>query len=165
MDGEVKLAQSVYGDHIDYSKVTITKTSNKMPIAAAMVLGSNTFYSEDYYEDDFSRSNIVVQKLFIHEMCHVWQNQTIPEKRQVRDFFRLQFQTGFNYNAAYGYQDGEEYIAFEDLNYERQARLVECFYFAREELERGVGNIDSYNYLRSKVPDFIANTGFDYLAE
>lgn len=54
-DGEVALARSVYGEHIDYSKVTIIKTTEKMPRASAMVIGNEVFYRESYYEDDFSQ--------------------------------------------------------------------------------------------------------------
>ena len=83
----------------------------------------------------------------------------------VLDHIRLQIKTRFNYESAYGHQPGEHEMAFEDLNIERQARLVDCFYYGRESLRAGVGNIPVYRYLASKVPDFISDTGLDYHAE
>ena len=81
--GEVALARSVFGDAIDYEKVTIRRRKwfplqpRKITMAPR---GHLHFHPDgDAYCDDFSKENILRQGLLIHELVHVWQVQAKGE--------------------------------------------------------------------------------------
>lgn len=78
--GEITLARSIFGDAIDYAKVTI-KRRKWFPFQPRKITmaprGHIHFHpmGENYCED-FAQTNIFRQAHFIHEMTHVWQVQT-----------------------------------------------------------------------------------------
>ncbi|MBA4163187.1 MAG: vgr related protein [Erythrobacter sp.] len=78
--GEIELARGIFGDAVEYSRVTIRRRKwfPFQPRHIAMApMGHLHFhpFSESYC-DDFSQANIHRQGFFIHEMTHVWQAQT-----------------------------------------------------------------------------------------
>lgn len=77
--GEIALAQSIYGDAIDYAPVRIRqrKWAFFQPRHVVMApRGHLHFHPKGgLCRDDFSFANLCDQGLFIHEMCHVWQHQ------------------------------------------------------------------------------------------
>lgn len=81
--GEVKLARSIFGDAIDYSKVTIRrrKWAFFQPKKVTMApRGHLHFHPQaEGYCDDFATAPLHRQALFIHELTHVWQTQTRGE--------------------------------------------------------------------------------------
>ena len=82
-EGEVTLARSVFGDAIDYSKVTIRRRKffPFQPRRITMAPRGHLHFHPlgDAYCDDFSAVPPHRQGLFIHEMTHVWQTQTLGE--------------------------------------------------------------------------------------
>jgi len=77
--GEIALAQSVFRDSIDYSKVRLFRRKwwPFHPRNAAMApMGDIYFHPEGgVWSDDFSKEGLARQGFFIHEMTHVWQTQ------------------------------------------------------------------------------------------
>ena len=77
--GEIELARSIFGDAIDYSRVSMVKGKwwpfhPRNPAMAPM--GSIYFHPDGgVWSDDFSKEPLARQGFFIHEMTHVWQTQ------------------------------------------------------------------------------------------
>lgn len=78
--GEIALAQSVFGDAIDYSRVRLAKGKwwPFQPRNTAMAPMGNIYFHPEggVWSEDFSREALGRQGFFIHEMTHVWQTQT-----------------------------------------------------------------------------------------
>ena len=78
--GETKLARSVFGDAIDYSKVRLIhgKWWPFQPKTAAMAPCGNIHFHPGgtLWTEDYSKEPLWEQGFFIHEMTHVWQAQT-----------------------------------------------------------------------------------------
>lgn len=77
--GEVRLARAMFGNAIDYGKVTIKRRKwfPFQPHNVAMAPSGHIHFppgSKSYCED-FSQGTLRQQGLFIHEMTHVWQTQ------------------------------------------------------------------------------------------
>ena len=79
--GEIALAQSVFGDAIDYAQVTIRRRKwfPFQPKNITMAPSGHLHFHPrgQAYCDDFARENVLRQGLFIHEMVHVWQTQSL----------------------------------------------------------------------------------------
>lgn len=76
---EITLARSVFGDAIDYARVSINQRKwwwfqpRRVTMAPN---GALWFHPKGgLYCDDFCAQDIASQGLFIHEMVHVWQHQ------------------------------------------------------------------------------------------
>lgn len=78
--GEVALAREMFGDAIDYARVTIRRRKwfPFQPRRVTMApMGHLHFHPRsDAYCEDFGAASLGAQSLFIHEMTHVWQTQT-----------------------------------------------------------------------------------------
>jgi hypothetical protein len=78
--GEVELARSVFGDAIDYGRVSLVRRKWWLfqPRGIVMAPSGNIHFhpKSALWSDDFSREGLALQGLFIHEMTHVWQAQT-----------------------------------------------------------------------------------------
>lgn len=77
--GEVVLARSVFGDAIDYARVTVRRR-RFMPFQPRRItmapMGHLHFHPESPgYCDDFGDAPLHRAAHFIHEMTHVWQAQ------------------------------------------------------------------------------------------
>jgi hypothetical protein len=76
----VALARSVFGDAIDYAKVTIRRRKwfPFQPRRITMAPRGHLHFHPlgDVYCDDFGAMPPIRQGLFVHEMTHVWQTQT-----------------------------------------------------------------------------------------
>lgn len=77
--GEVTLARTIFGDAIDYAKVTIRRKKwfafqpRKVTMAPR---GHIHFHPKGQsYCDDFAAVSLLKQGHFIHELVHVWQTQ------------------------------------------------------------------------------------------
>ena len=77
--GEIALAQSMFGDAIDYHRVRLFKGKwwPFHPRNAAMAPTGNIYFHPegDVWSEDFSKEALGRQAFFIHEMTHVWQAQ------------------------------------------------------------------------------------------
>ena len=78
--GEVALARSVFGDAIDYARVSLVRRKwwPLQPRGTVMAPTGNIHFhpASDLWSDDFAAEPLHRQGLFIHEMTHVWQAQT-----------------------------------------------------------------------------------------
>jgi hypothetical protein len=78
-EGETALAASVFGDAIDYARVSLarTKWAFFQPRDTVMApRGCIHFHPKgDLWCDDFAHAHLDQQGLFIHEMVHIWQHQ------------------------------------------------------------------------------------------
>ena len=78
--GEIALARSIFGEAIDYRKVTIRRRKffPLHPRGVTMApMGHLHFHPmAAHYCDDFAAAPLALQGHFIHEMVHVWQAQT-----------------------------------------------------------------------------------------
>lgn len=77
--GETALAESVFGDAIDYAAASIAlrKWAFFQPRDTVMApSGCIHFHPKGtLYRDDFATAPADLQGLFIHEMTHIWQHQ------------------------------------------------------------------------------------------
>jgi hypothetical protein len=116
--GEIELAQSVFGDAIDYPNVYIVRRKwwPFQPRSVAMApMGNIHFHPHsDLWSDDFATEQLHRQGLFIHEMTHVWQSQA-------RGRFYLPLMRHPFCRYSYELKDGR---AFEKYGLEQQAEMV-----------------------------------------
>ncbi|EEF63316.1 RHS repeat-associated core domain-containing protein [Pedosphaera parvula] len=128
--GEITLAQSMFGGKIDYTKVNIYhKKQNPLHPKETLITPDGNIYSNpkgNTYSTDYSAaalpnlSLIVTSELFIHEMTHVWQ-----------------FQTGVHVMASALYRKYEyDYsklgtIKFTEYGVEQQATIVEDYFLLK----------------------------------
>ena len=81
--GEVDLARSVFGEAIDYAKVTIRRRKwfPFQPRRVTMAPRGHLHFHPltESYCDDFGAATVLRQGHFIHEMTHVWQTQLLGE--------------------------------------------------------------------------------------
>jgi MoaA/NifB/PqqE/SkfB family radical SAM enzyme len=79
----VTLARGVFGDAVDYAKVTIRRRKffPFQPRRVTMAPRGHLHFHPlgDVYCDDFSDVPIIEAGLFIHEMTHVWQTQRLGD--------------------------------------------------------------------------------------
>jgi hypothetical protein len=77
--GEIEMAQSIFGNSIDYSKVRLIegKWWPLHPRGAAMAPMGNIWFHPmgGGWSEDFSKEPLSLQGFFIHELTHVWQSQ------------------------------------------------------------------------------------------
>ena len=77
--GEIEVAQSIFGDAINYSKVELIegKWWPFHPKGAAMAPAGNIWFhpAGGGWSEDFSKETLGAQAYFIHELTHVWQAQ------------------------------------------------------------------------------------------
>lgn len=138
-NGEIALAESVYGNSIDYSKVKIhdDKWAFWQPNDTVMTPDGEIYYPDDLYESDFSNGSNSDKALFIHEMGHVLQHQNdIPVKSR-----RL------NEGPRYDYSDIFDGTPFHELPIEAQAEFLEDLWRKRNGLpinpdKTGGGSVD-----------------------
>jgi hypothetical protein len=78
--GEIELARSVFGDAIDYGRVSLVRAKwwPFQPRGIVMAPSGNIHFhpKSALWSEDFSKEGLPLQGLFIHEMTHVWQAQT-----------------------------------------------------------------------------------------
>ena len=77
------LARTVFGTAIDYAKVTIRRRKffPFQPRNTTMAPRGHLHFHPGgtSYCDDFAAASRIAQGLFIHEMTHVWQTQTLGD--------------------------------------------------------------------------------------
>lgn len=129
-DGEIELARSIFGDSIDYARVTVTddKYVFFQPKGVAMTPNGSLYMNGCYYAD-YAAESSYTRGFFIHEMTHVWQFQN-KVLNPVAAAAELNLKHKFNYEAAYDFHLDEK----KDLtqyNMEQQASIVEEYFLVR----------------------------------
>lgn len=116
--GEIALAQSVFGDAIDYQRVLMIRGKWWLfqPSGVVMAPTGNIHFhpASPLWSDDFSRESLSRQGLFIHEMTHVLQSQ-----QRGRFYLPLMRHPFCRYN--YQLVDGRP---FDRYGLEQQAEIV-----------------------------------------
>lgn len=135
--GEIAVAREVFGNTIDYSKVTVYNGPPRIfnmvelnkPNLGAISPGGNIYLvGANCQKPDLSKGTRADRNLLIHEMTHVWQHQ---QGRFVNcEAVAVLIKNKFDYDAAYAY-DLKTTQKFRTLNLEQQAHLVEDYYALR----------------------------------
>ncbi|MGX7895252.1 vgr related protein [Tsuneonella sp. HG222] len=141
-EGEVALAQSVFGSAIDYSKVTIRRRKffPFQPRRVTMAPRGHLHFHplSEGYCDDFAQVSLIRQGLFIHEMTHVWQTQTLGEWYLLLN--RHPF-SRYDYSLRPGW-------SLEKYGIEQQAEIVRHAFLLRNGMKlAGVCDASAYDLL------------------
>ena len=140
--GEIALARGMFGDAIDYSKVTIRrrKWAFFQPRRITMAPRGHIHFHPmgEVYCDDFATAPLHRQALFIHEMTHVWQTQTLGDWYLVLN--RMPW-ASYDYTLKPGWPLSKYGI-------EQQARIVEHAFLLRSGRKlAGVADPAAYDVL------------------
>ena len=140
--GEIALARTMFGDAIDYAKVMIRrrKWAFFQPRRVTMAPRGHLHFHPlgEAYCDDFSQVALHRQALFIHEMTHVWQTQTLGEWYLVLN--RMPW-ASYDYTLKPGWP-------LTKYGIEQQARIVEHAFLLRNGLKlAGVADPSAYDVL------------------
>ena len=129
---EITSLKAVYGDSIDYSKVTIKEGDvGLLGIGGRTRTVGNTIY--------VAKDNLpLTDALVTHEMAHVWQFQNGGTDYMSESIWAQA--VGDDYDFEKGIKDGK---AFRDLNPEQQAELIEQAF--RTGFFNGTGKSFIYN--------------------
>ena len=77
--GEIDMARSIFGDAVDYARVTIHGSGflwfGLQHRDMALSPDGNIYFTAHRYLDDFAASTDRDRHWFMHEMTHVWQHQ------------------------------------------------------------------------------------------
>lgn len=130
---EIALAKIMYGDSIDYDKVTITsrKAVFLQPDNYAMTI-SDTIYMDNRFSEDYTKESAELRTLFIHEMAHVWQHQNKVLNTLVAAS-TLMLKHKFNYRGKAYFYELEAGKDLAQYGIEEQAEIIEE-YFAQKHL-------------------------------
>ena len=113
---EVALAQTVFGDAIDYARVRIVRRKwwFFQPKGVVMAPTGNIHFhpASDLYRDDFAEASLSLQGLLIHEMTHVLQSQSrgryyLPLMRHPFCRYRYELREGLSFDR-YGLEQQAE---------------------------------------------------------
>jgi len=141
-EGEIALARGVFGNAIDYARVTIRRRKffPLQPRRITMAPRGHLHFHPlgDAYCDDFSGMNAQRQGHFIHEMTHVWQTQSRG------DWYLLLHRHPFcryDYSLRPGWK-------LEKYGIEQQAEIVRHAFLLRQGYRlAGVGDPQTYDLL------------------
>ena len=131
--GEVALARSVFGNSIDYGRVSLVRRKwwPFQPKNSAMAPMGNIYFHPEgsAWSDDFSNEKLSRQAFFIHEMTHVWQTQAkgrfyLPLMRHPFCRYRYRLDPGKPFNL-YGLEQQAEIVAHRFLA-DRGVNLAQC---------------------------------------
>lgn len=135
-EGEVALARTIFGDAIDYARVTL-HARGYLPFglqhgATTMAPDGNLYLMPAQYRDDFAHEEYGFQLLLIHELTHVWQYQLgYPVL-----WHGLLIALAGGYLRARAYRYDARLAAgaatFSEFNMEQQADLLAHYFGARQ---------------------------------
>ena len=140
--GEIELARSIFGDAIDYGGVKMIRRKWWPFQSRGIVMaptGNIHFHPDSHlWSEDFSKERMSLQGLFIHEMTHVWQTQTLG------DWYLLLHRHPFcryDYSLKPGWK-------LERYGIEQQAEIVRHAFLLRKGVKlEGVANAAAYDLL------------------
>ncbi|BAV64241.1 vgr related protein [Sphingobium cloacae] len=122
--GEIALARSIYHDSIDLSVVEVRRRKwfPFQPRRTVMAPTGHIHFHPacPFWCEDFSRADLMLRGLFLHELCHVWQSQSgifLPIRRH--PFCR------YSYSLKPG-------LRLPQYGLEQQAEIVRHAYLLRE---------------------------------
>ena len=130
-DGELAMAVSAFGDGLDYGRVRLCQGAGgnpgahlafRKPGVDAITLIRTIFFRGGLVED-FSQGGD--SSLFMHEMTHIWQYQTLGVARFGLRYLNELEACNFDRNALYHYDCGQ--TAFAEAKLEAQAQIVQDY--------------------------------------
>jgi uncharacterized integral membrane protein (TIGR00697 family) len=127
-EGEIALAEPVFGGAIRYSDVRIRHGAGWNPIALIAFANGNpaiTLGRSIYLRDgvaDFAQLGEAERRLFLHEMVHVWQYRALGILRFLLRYARDFAAARFDARAMYRYAPGK--TRFGEAMLEAQAEIV-----------------------------------------
>ncbi|MFW2176787.1 MULTISPECIES: type IV secretion protein Rhs [unclassified Moraxella] len=122
--GEIAIAQSVFGDTLDTSNIRI-KTAWWVLKNYAVSPNGNIYFNRHDWLDDFSHQPLELRAWLVHELTHIWQLQ-----QGIAVFRKALFNRRYSYTLC----EGKGFLSY---GVEQQARMVEDMYKQRE---RGQAN-------------------------
>ncbi|WP_374405668.1 vgr related protein [Pelagerythrobacter sp.] len=140
--GEIALARSVFGEAIDYAKVTIRRRKffPFQPRKVTMAPRGHLHFHPlgEAYCEDFAQVPLIRQGLFVHEMTHVWQTQTRGEWYLVT---RRMPWARYDYSLKPGWP-------LERYGIEQQAEIVKHAFWLRNGVRvAGAPDVSAYDML------------------
>ena len=140
--GEITLARTVFGDAIDYSKVTIRRRKwfPLQPRKVTMAPRGHLHFHPgiDAYCEDFSQAPVLRQVLLIHELVHVWQTQTLGDWYLI--LHRMPW-ARYDYSLRPGW-------ALDRYGIEQQAEIVRHAFLLRNGVKlAGAADVAAYDLL------------------
>jgi hypothetical protein len=132
-DTEKELFEDIYGDSVDLDQVRV-KRGGLASVGAARTVG-NTIYLPDHYFDASGNLTADGRETLAHEMGHVWQNQNGGGDYMHKALWaqaKAAVGSGSR-NGAYDWVTAANAgVAFEDLNPEQQAHVIEDITLAHQ---------------------------------
>ncbi|MDH0033011.1 MULTISPECIES: hypothetical protein [unclassified Acinetobacter] len=130
--GEVELAQQVFGNLINYDQVRIFNTPYLpwQPANIFIAPNGNLFARQPSFSPDYSRCSVALQGIFIHELTHILQYQQQTNVILKGAILQLGYYLSFKIYNPYRYQfiQGK---AFEDYNIEQQGDIARDIFFKK----------------------------------
>ena len=130
-DGELAMAAAAFGDRLDYGRVRLCQGTGgnpgahlafRKPGVDAITLIRTIFFRGGLV-DDFSQGGD--PSLFMHEMTHIWQYQTLGVARFGLRYLNELEACNFHRHRLYDYECGR--TAFADAKLEAQAQIVQDY--------------------------------------
>jgi hypothetical protein len=161
-DGEIKLAQSIFVDSINYSAVRVYDRGYACLNAIGNMSYRGNIYLPDGHHHDFSLAPLREKRLFIHEGVHVWQHQNNILNlaiAAVREGVRHQFKYAKTY--LFHLEPGKDLL---DYGFEQQAAIIEE-YFLRKQGGTPMGRClnkenDTQALLEGVLENFLENPSY-----
>lgn len=123
--GEIGMAQPVFGNLIDYSKIRIFNIPYLpwQPTNIFIAPNGNLYVHQKYFHSDYSRCSITLQSIFIHELTHILQYQQQTNVILKGALLQLGYYLSLKLYNPYKYQFVEG-KAFTQYNIEQQGDIA-----------------------------------------
>lgn len=149
-DGEIDLAREAFGARIDYGKVRLSDGPGSNAFAhiafakgnPAITIGSRIYF-KTHYCPDFSAPG-QNRRMFMHEMTHVWQYQTLGLAAFAARYGTEFLQVKGKPNDMYAYKAATR---FDEAMLEAQAQMVGDYQSAKAaDKTRIAGNLQGSGF-------------------
>jgi hypothetical protein len=135
--GERVLAQSIFAEHLDVSKIKIVAHRLVLPHYAISPNGHVYFNIQDW-SDDFSEQSLMKQSWLIHELVHVW---------QIQQGLAVVRQAIFDRQYRYVLEQGKQFLHY---GIEQQAQMVQDYFIRRAQGQSCAAYEDCIPFLRTQ---------------
>ena len=128
--GEIALGRAAFGDLVPLDRVTFVDGAAGNPIAkaafrngnGAITLRRTIYFGPAYYLPDFSVGKAAARGLFVHELTHVWQYETLGTAWFFARYARDYAACGCKAWRMYDYEQGK--TPFRVARLEAQAEMA-----------------------------------------
>ena len=154
--GEIASAQTIFGDTIDYSAVTLSFASIPTHIAAksttdtrSVTVGNTINLDADCFVPGSSTLTDEGKSVLIHELTHVWQFQHQGWSYAAKAIYAQQTEPGGGYNWRIYHDQG---LDWDQWNPEAQAQAVQDYNDALRQANAGSNDPKVYETLATLQP-------------